>query len=36
MKGSIVKLRHYGLPFLSNEHAVLLVIGVYHYYVLII
>lgn len=36
MKGTILKVRHYGLPFLSNEHAVLLVTGMYHHYVLII
>lgn len=35
MKGEIIAIRHYGYPFHSNEHAVLLVTGILHHYVLI-
>lgn len=33
MNATIVKFRHYGLPFLPSEHAVLIVTGIYHHYV---
>lgn len=33
MSVTIVKIRHYGLPFLPSEHAVLLVTGIYHHYI---
>lgn len=31
----VVKIRHYGHPFRSNENAVLLVTGIAHHYVLL-
>lgn len=31
----IIKIEHYGYPFQSNQHAVLLVTGMTHHYVLL-
>lgn len=31
----IIKIRHSGLPFKNNQHAVLLVTGITHHYVLL-
>lgn len=36
MKGQVIAIRHYGIPFRNSEHAVLLVSGATHHYVLLL
>jgi hypothetical protein len=32
---SIIKVRHYGLPFINSSHAKLIFSGVLHHYILV-
>ena len=31
----LIKIRHYGLPFIGNQYAVLLASGIHYHYVLL-
>lgn len=31
----VLYIRHYGIPFISNEHAVLIATGMFHHIVLV-